>query len=56
MKNYIVWIIYHENIIQEFFNNFVREQIFSLIISTEYNNINLILCFNKVFAHKNDKF
>ena len=30
-KNYIVWTIHHDFIIQKLFNNFVREQVFSFI-------------------------
>ena len=54
-KSYIAWTIYHESIIQELFNNFVREQILPLITRAEYGDINSVLCLNNASAHKSDE-
>ena len=54
-KSYIVWTIHYEFIIQKLFNNFVREQIFSLITRIEADDINSILCLNNASAHKSDE-
>ena len=54
-KSYIVWTIHHDFIIQKLFNNFVHEQILSLITRAEIDDINSVLCLNNVSAHKNDE-
>ena len=54
-KEYIAWRIHHESIIQNIFNDFVRNDVLSLIISTTLNDFNLMLCLNNVSAHKSEK-
>ena len=54
-KDYIVWTIHHEFIIQKLFNNFVREQVLPLTTRAEADDINSILCLDNASAHKSDE-
>ena len=52
LKNYIVWMIHHDFITQEIFNDFVKYYVLSLTTSTIYENKNFVLILNNVSTHK----
>ena len=48
-------MIYHDSITQKIFNDFVRNQVLSLTISTQYEDENSMLVLNNTKVHKSQK-